>query len=172
MKKKYIDQNGVKTLWKSAIQSFVSLRDPALANKAVRVDPYRGEAIYYDTFEEAFENAPSNATLVTLKDIFLLHNVILENKNLDIDLNGHTLKAKGVGLIVKSGALTIDNGMIYHTGKNLQAIGVVASVNKTKTNNNIKVKATVNLKPNLKIYCPQDYGVVITPKMTSGDPVG
>lgn len=127
----------------------------------------RAGDISFDNFKEAFLNCPDGKTITLLNDVTINEHLYLNNGNkITIDLNGHTLKEEECSIIVVKGNLTIDNGLIYHTGDNNQALKVVASTEAIKDN------AVLNLEPNLRIYSPSDYGVSISPQATNKDPKG
>lgn len=127
----------------------------------------RAGDISFDNFKEAFLNCPDGKTITLLNDVTINEHLYLNNGNkVTIDLNGHTLKEEKCSIIVVKGSLTIDNGLIYHTGDSNQALKVVASTEEIKNN------AVLNLEPNLRIYSPSDYGVFISPQATNKDPKG
>lgn len=123
--------------------------------------------VSFDSFKDAFLNCPNGQTITLLNDVTINEHLYLNSGNkIFLDLNGHTLKEEECSIIVVKGNLTIDNGLIYHTGNSNQALKVVASTEKVKDN------AVLNLEPNLKIYSPADYGVFISPQATKQDAKG
>ena len=149
-----IKENFIETLQKE----IVSIEE----NKTIRTGNTS-----YDNFKDAFLNCPDGKTITLLNDVTINEHLYLDNGNkITIDLNGHTLKEEECSIIVVKGNLTIDNGLIYHTGDSNQALKVVASTKEVKDN------AVLNLEPNLKIYSPADYGVFISPQATNKDPKG
>lgn len=120
-----------------------------------------------ESLSEAFAVIDTKATITLVKDETISEHIYIRNgAKIYLDLNGHTLTEEGCSIIVVKGELTIDNGLIYHTGDSNQALKVVASVEPV-TNN-----AVLNLKPNLRIFCPDDYGVFISPQATNSEEKG
>lgn len=155
---------------KTWISETTSTLEEKIAEKADTI-PEAGKAEVNgkicESLSEAFAVIDTKATITLVKDETISEHIYIRNgAKIYLDLNGHTLTEEGCSIIVVKGELTIDNGLIYHTGDSNQALKVVASVEPV-TNN-----AVLNLKPNLRIFCPDDYGVFISPQATNSEEKG
>ena len=89
---------------------------------------------YYDTLEEAINNASSTDTIKLIKDISLDKSMII-NKTVNIDLNGNDILAPETVFLVQGGTLNIKgNGTIKETRPNMGAIMVKGSEDTNNTN--------------------------------------
>lgn len=82
---------------------------------------------YYDTLEEAIQNASSTDTITLISDA-KLEKTLEINKTVNIDLNGNDITAPEMVFLVQGGALDITGeGTIKETSPNMGAIVVKGS---------------------------------------------
>lgn len=85
-----------------------------------------GENGYY-TLQEAIDEATNGDTIVVVADIYKPQNVTIDNKDIIIDLDGHTVNG---AILPSTGNIIVENGSIVNTDANVSAI----EINKGKLN--------------------------------------
>lgn len=89
---------------------------------------------YYDTLEDAINDAGSNDVIVMISNLNLLETRKI-NKNITIDLNGFTITKDNTVFEVENGSLTLKGkGVIKETSPNYAPVVLKGSTNPSDTN--------------------------------------